>query len=138
MVVDTEMEVIAPQHTPMVAVLMWSARLELLISRKKAPAVGAINATIEAGLDIAYLVLDKSNQTDQNLQPYMLRVYIYIIEARYLCIVISTSKLMFKVRFALEYINRPTQIYAHCSTFVLNTCRRCTTKCLKVILSFFP
>jgi hypothetical protein len=34
----------------------------LLTSKKKAPAVGAINTTIEAGLEIMYLVLDKTNK----------------------------------------------------------------------------
>lgn len=62
-VVDTAREVIAPLHTPMTAVLMLRERLVLLTSKKKAPAVGAINATIAAGLEILYLALDNSNQT---------------------------------------------------------------------------
>lgn len=65
MVVDTATEVIAPQHTPIMAVLKCRARLVLLTSKKNAPTVGAINATIEAGLEIVYLVLDNSNQNQR-------------------------------------------------------------------------
>lgn len=63
MVKETAMEVIAPLLTPIVAVLIWRERLVLLTSKKKAPVVGAINATIEAGLESVYLVLDNSKQT---------------------------------------------------------------------------
>jgi len=62
-VVDTATEVIAPLHTPIMALLMWSDRSALLVSKKRAPAVGAINAIIVAGLEIMCFVLEDPNQS---------------------------------------------------------------------------
>jgi len=51
-VVEIAVEVIAPVETPITAVLMYRARSVLLRSKKNAHDVGAITATIVAGLEI--------------------------------------------------------------------------------------
>lgn len=58
-VVDTEIDVMAPVHTPIMAVLMYKAISVLFNSNKNDPAVGAINAAILAGLEILTLPLKK-------------------------------------------------------------------------------
>lgn len=54
---DTAIQVIAPVHTPIMAVLMIREMLAWLSSKKKAPAIGAANATRNAGREIIYLLL---------------------------------------------------------------------------------
>lgn len=51
-VVDTAMEVMAPVQIPIMAVLMYRDRSFRFRSRKNDADVGAINATIVAGLEI--------------------------------------------------------------------------------------
>lgn len=58
-VMETAIEVIAPVHTPIMAVPMKREKLAGLRSKKKAPPIGATNATINAGLEIVYLLLEK-------------------------------------------------------------------------------
>ncbi len=54
---DTAIQVIAPVHTPIMAVLMIRETLAGLRSKKKAPAIGVANAPRNAGLEIIYLLL---------------------------------------------------------------------------------
>lgn len=58
-VVETAMEVIAPVHTPITAVLMYKEMVVVLRSMKKAPVIGAISVAIHAVLETAYLLLEK-------------------------------------------------------------------------------
>ena len=60
-VVDTAMEVMAPEQIPIMAVLIYRDMSSWFRSTKNDPDVATINATIEAGLEILDFPLKISN-----------------------------------------------------------------------------
>lgn len=53
-VADTAMDVMAPEHAPIIAAPMYKERVLDSRRRRKAPAIGAIMVAMNAGLDIIY------------------------------------------------------------------------------------